>query len=359
MAKNKHQAKISTEDKGEEDVDIAQLFELIGKGVMRILNFFVLIIRTFLEWILQLLLFIRAHLKKMILAAIVGGLLGGIYQYVIKDVQYESSMTVEPNFGAAVQLYKNIDFYLSLVKQKDWTRLAESLDISQEEAESISWIEVNPYSNENQVLLSYKNFMSELDSNSVKLISYKKFAQEQPIESFKYHIITITSKDKFVFKKLESPIINSIINNSYYDKVKTTAYLNLISRKSALENSMKELDSLRTLYKKVLLTESARENGGTNIFMSESTAHTKEVEVFDKYMAMNEELNEVNKQLTSEKEVINVVSSFNAIGMKVKTWYKNFAVIGFLGGMTLMLILISIRKLDQQLMRYKESRQPN
>ena len=98
----------------------------------------------------------------MILAAIIGGSLGAIYQYAIKEVQYESSMTVEPNFGSAVQLIQNIDYYLSLVKQDDFERLASSSEYLKEEAESISWIEVEPYSNENQVLLSYKNFITNL-----------------------------------------------------------------------------------------------------------------------------------------------------------------------------------------------------
>lgn len=337
----------------EDDLDIAQLFVLIGKGFTSIINFIAHLLKTIFGWFLLFIIFIRGNLKKMMLAALIGGSLGAVYQYALKEVQYESSMTVEPNFGSAVQLYKNIDYYLSLVKQDNFEKLASSLNISKEEAASISWIEIEPYTNQNQVLLSYKDFIEELDSNAVKHVDYKIFSKEQPIESFKYHVVKITSKDKYIFNKLESPIINSISSNNYYTNVKTTAYNNLISKKSALESSMIELDSLRELYKKVLLTQSAKENSGTNIFMSETGSPTKEVDVFDKYMVMNEELIEVNEKLTSENEVVNVVSSFNAIGMKVKTWYKNFAIIGFIAGFVLMLLMISIRKLDQQLVNYK------
>ena len=337
----------------EDDLDIAQLFVLIGKGFTSIINFISHLLQTIFGWFLLLIIFIRGNLKKMMLAALIGGSLGAVYQYALKEVQYESSMTVEPNFGSAVQLYKNIDYYLSLVKQDNFEKLASSLNISKEEAASISWIEIEPYSNENQVLLSYKDFIAELDSNAVKHVDYKIFSKEQPTESFKYHVVKITSKDKYIFNKLEFPIINSISSNNYYTNVKTTAYKNLISKKSALESSMIELDSLRELYKKVLLTESVKENSGTNIFMSETGSASKEVDVFDKYMVMNEELIEVNEKLTSENEVVNVVSSFNAIGMKVKTWYKNFAIIGFIAGFVLMFLMISIRKLDQQLVNYK------
>lgn len=352
MNKNETNSKSNPDDIKEDDIDIGTLFTLIGKGISSVFEFIAQVFQTLFHWVLLLILFLRSNFRKIALAAIIGGLLGSVYQYAIKEKQYESSMTVEPNFGSAVQLYKNIDYYLSLVKQQDSERLASSLNISKEEAETISWIKVEPYSNENQLLISYKNFIKSLDSNTVKLVNYNTFSKELPIESFKYHIITIVAKDKFIFDKLGSPIINSIIPNSYYDKVKTTAYSNLITKKSALETSMLELDSLRSLYKKVLLAESEKENAGTNIFMSENGSRTKEVDLFDKYMSMNDQLIEVNEQLTTENEVINVVSSFNSIGMKVSTWYKNFAVLGFLGGAALMLIFISLKGVNKKLDNY-------
>src|SRR5210317_239953 len=192
----------------EDDLDIAQLFVLIGKGFTSIVNFIYYLLKTIFGWFLLLIIFIRGNLKKMMLAALIGGSLGAVYQYALKEVQYESSMTVEPNFGSAVQLYKNIDYYSSLVKQDDFEKLAAGLDVTKEEASSITAMEIEPYSNENQVLLSYKDFVAELDSNAVKHVDYKIFSKEQPIESFKYHVVTITSKDKYIFDKLESPIIN-------------------------------------------------------------------------------------------------------------------------------------------------------
>ena len=97
--------------------------------------------------------------KDRSLILVIGGSLGAIYQYGLKDPQYESSMTVEPNYGSSVQLYKNIEYYLNLIKQDDFERLASSLGITEQEAETISWIEAEPYSNENEVILAYKNYI--------------------------------------------------------------------------------------------------------------------------------------------------------------------------------------------------------
>lgn len=354
MNKNEPGQNSMNPERKEDDIDLGQLFNLIGRGFSNVFNFIGTIFKTLFYWFVLFILFLRGHFTKIILAALIGGTIGGIYQYGFKEKQYESSMTVEPNFGSALQLYKNIDYYLSLVKQDDFERLASSLGISKEEAESITHIEAKPYSNENQVLISYKNFIKALDTNTVKLINYEDFSEELPVESYKYHIIRFVSTDKYVFSKLESPIINSIVRNVYYDNLKKTATSNLNSRKSALESSMIELDSLRALYKKVLLAETKKEHSGTNIFMSEKASQTKEVEVFDKYMLMNEELIDVNKKITAENEVINVVSSFNSIGMKVKTWYKNFAILGVLGGGILMFLFISFKELDKLLVNFKK-----
>ena len=356
MKENQQIQKSSQKQTADDEIDLGQLFSLIGKGFSNFFDFIGHIITSVLHWFLMFLLFMRSHAKKILIGAILGAILGGIYHYGFKSKVYESSMTVQPNFGSAVQLYKNIDFYESLVKQKDFDRLSESLAISTEEAKSITSIEATPYSNENQILLSYKNFIEDLDSSTVKLIDYKTFAKAQPIESFKYHIVTVTSKDKYLFNKLETPIINSIIRNTYYDKVKNTSYSNLISRKAALESSMVELDSLRSLYKEVMLAESKKENSGTNIFMSNTGANNKEVVVFDKYMNMNQLLIDVNKKLTEENEVINVVSSFNAIGQKVGGWYRNHVVIGFAAGFLLVLLMVSLKEFNEMLVNYKEKK---
>ena len=131
------------------------------------------------------------------------------------------------------------------------------------------------------------------------------------------------------------------------------ALSNLISRKEALEVSMNELDSLKSLYKEVLLAESKKESSGTNIFMANTAANNKEFEVFEKYMTMNSQLTNVNKQLTDENEVINVVSSFNPVGMTVRGLHRNFAVIGFVVGFLFVLMIASLKEINKLLSAYE------
>ena len=355
MTKNDPDSKPSSQHIKEDEIDVNQLFVLIGKGFSNVFNFIGNLFKLFFSWILAQIIFIRNHLKKLILAAIIGAVIGGIYQYGFKETKYESSMTVKPNFGSAFQLYKNIDYFLSLIEQENHERLAESLNISINEAKSISWIEVEPYSNDNQSLISFKYFMEDLDSLTNNLIDYKTYAKKQPVESYKYHMVRVISKDNFIFENLEGPIINSITQNTYYNDLKSTSISNLVSRKNALLGSMAELDSLRFLYKEVLLAESLKESSGTNIYLSSTEKDDQQLLVFDKYMLMNTQLMEVNRKLMEENEVINVVSSFNSIGMKMNDWYRNYTIIGFLAGFFLLYTYLIFRELNRFLIQYEKS----
>ena len=355
MKKNDLDPKPSRQRVEEDEIDVNQLFVSIGNGFSNVFNFIGNVLKSIFNWVLIQIIFVRNNFKKLMLSGLIIGVLGGIYQYGFKEIKYESSMTVEPNFGSSFQLYKNIDYFLSLIEQKNHERLAESMNISVDEAKSIAWIEVEPYSNDNQSLISFKYFMEDLDSLTNNLIDYKTYAKKQPVESYKYHVIRVVSKDNYIFEKLEEPIINSITKNTYYDKLKSTSHSNLLSRKNALLASMAEIDSLRVLYKKVLLAESVRENSGTNIFLSSTENDDKQLLVFDKYMLLNQQLIEVNKKLMEEYKVINVVSSFNSIGMKINDWYRNFAVIGFFAGFLMLYLILIIKELNHYLVQYERS----
>ena len=356
MTKPDSKPKVKDERYPEEEIDLGHLFYAIGKAISSVFAGLGKILTRIWNLFISLLLLIRSHFKSLMAGLILGGLIGGIYQYGFKAREYESSMTLQPNFGSSVQLYKNIDLYQSLIEQDDYDRLMEILKISETEAQSLKRIEVEPYENDSQVLLSYKAFIQNLDSLTFDLISYEEFAKAQPEESFKYHVVKVIASDRFVFDKLEAPIINSIVNNKYYDKVKSNSYENLQSKKRALENSLLELDSLRSVYKKVMIAESQKENSGTNIYLAELNAGNKEVMVFDKYMSLNEDLFEVNNRLTEEKEVINIVSSFNPVGMSANRWYRNYAILGLIAGFSVVFVWIQLVKINLFLQKVEESR---
>ena len=102
-------------DNDDDEIDLNQLFSLIGRGISNVIGFFVAILTTLFNGIILFLLFLRTNIFKIILGVFIGTLLGGIYQYILKTPEFESSMTLQPNFGSDVQLYKNINLVPEII----------------------------------------------------------------------------------------------------------------------------------------------------------------------------------------------------------------------------------------------------
>ena len=84
-------------------------------------------------------------------------------------------MVVEPNFNSAQQLYNNIEFYDDLAKAEDSVTLANALEITVSDAASIKRINVDSYSDENQKVKLFDNFIKGLDSTTVKALDFSEY----------------------------------------------------------------------------------------------------------------------------------------------------------------------------------------
>ena len=334
----------------EEEIDLGQLFSLIGRGFSNFFGFIGNIFKAIFTWIVGLILLVRRNLTFILVGTIIGVVAGGIYQNFFYVSSYESSMNVKPNFGSTIQLYKNINYYQTLIVQQDYKRLSDNLGITEDEAKDLNFFAVEPYANRNQSIKAYGRFLSSLDSNVVNSTTLEEFIDNQPEESFEFHIVKVNSRDKFIFSKLKDPIIRSIENNDFYKTERAVLYENLLEKKKSIEQSVLELDTLRQLNKQIMITESEKEVGaGTNIYMSAKAKVTHIT--YKDYKDLNSDLISVSREIMSNRNVINVMSEFSSIGHTSKIKFINYYILGFLVGFIStfgVVILISLnRKLNK------------
>ena len=114
-----------------EEVDLGQLFKLIGNDFNKFFRFIASIFKGLFHLIILFLLFIQKHFIKFTVVGIIG-LAIGIYLDLNKETNYISTMVVEPNFNSVQQLYNNIGFYNELAGAQDSTALAEAFIIGKE-----------------------------------------------------------------------------------------------------------------------------------------------------------------------------------------------------------------------------------
>ena len=152
---------MSKENIASDEVDLGNLFKIIGKGIQNFFNaigrFFVSIFHYFILF----LLFIRNNSLKLGIAVLIGGAIG-LYLDFTQPSVYSSQMVVEPNFKSTQQLYNDISFYHELVKQKDSVLLAESLNISVAEAAKLKGFYIEAIKNENENMKPSINLSKKL-----------------------------------------------------------------------------------------------------------------------------------------------------------------------------------------------------
>ncbi len=325
------------------EIDLGQVFGKIGKGIgSMFISIFDLAKFSFLQ-IVIFTLFLKKNALKLAIGTAIGLIFGIALQYYSSlDKKYESSMTLSPNFGSTLQLYKSVEMFQSLIDLENYDALAQKLNISKEDAESLISFEVEPFLSNIEKVKAYQGFLSLADSITETKFPFDDYFENVSVIDYGYHIITVVSRKENVFKQLKDPILASIISNKYFARIKETSYKNLVSKKANLEVSKLNLDTLGDFYKELLILNAQKEtNGsGTNIFMANQQAESnKELIVFNKYMNIDNEILDITRAITNEKRIVNVISSFNEFGSKIKNSYIKWGVIdGFL--LTLLILLM-------------------
>jgi hypothetical protein len=343
---------MSTDKKNnEEEVDLGSLFVIIGRGFSKLFNFIGKIFKGVFHFIIEILLFLKKHLVKLTIAALIGGIIGGVLEYKKGD-RYASDLILQPNFNSARQLYNNINYYDDLVKQKDTILLAKIFDISLKDAASLKDFEIQPIGTENDILTDYDKLTQSLDTLTVKSYSYLQFKKIFTAYDYKFHKVTVESSKKEVFSNLDNVILSSIVENDFFDKLKTLTNENLNRTDLLLRKNLVQLDSLNKVYMRVMLAEANKESNGTNIDLGGEKRTTKELEIFETNRRINNDLKKITEDKSEKTEVINVISNFQPVGYQVKEIPKNsfrFA----LFGAGLMMFFLLLKKLNRYLENYR------
>ena len=341
------------QNNNEEEVDLGSLFVIIGKGFKNFFNF----IRNFFKGIFHrfilVLVFLRAHSVKFILAALIGGSIGAFIENS-EENKYVSNLIVQPNFKSTQQLYKNIAYYNNLIKQEKLDELASTFDIDTTKASSLKKFDISPIINKNDIINAYDQFILEVDTLTVKSYDFEEFENSFTDYDYLNHNIEVEAIQSDVFSDLENVIIESVENNHYFNRIKTLTNKKLSIRDSILRVNFNEVDSLRNVYMMALLEGAKNSSTGTNIDLGGTNKTTKENELFEIDRRIISELNYTYEEVANKSDVINVISNFQSIGSEVKGISKNYIFILAFGAILLTLFLILLLELNTYLANYKK-----
>ena len=328
-----------------EEVDLGQLFKLIGNAFNKFFRFIASIFKGLFHLIILFLLFIQKHFIKFTVVGIIG-LAIGIYLDLNKETNYISTMVVEPNFNSVQQLYNNIGFYNELADAQDSTALAEAFNISKNEAATIKEFRVESYSDENQKVQLFDKFVRSLDTTTQKTIDMEAYLKNFNSLDARFHTVSVIATNNNIAKKIQPSIITSISRNEYFSLQKNISDINIKLQDSIYKKQVTEIDSLQLLYKKVMLKEADKAMEGTNISLGENGKESnKELALINKMDELKSSLVELNEERANKSSILNVISDFPRKGVEVKGFlnsYKFLVPIIFLGLTFFVLLLISL-----------------
>ena len=340
----------TAKNNNEEEVDLGSLFVIIGKGFKNFFNFIGSIFKGIFHRFILILIFLRFHLIKFAVAALIGAI-AGFFLENSKEIKFSSNLIVQPNFESAQNLYKNINYYNDLITQKNTQELSSIFKLDSSKAASLRKFEITPITNRNDVINAYDKFILEVDTLTVKSYDFDDF--EKNFTDFDYlnHEIEVVATVNDVFSSLDNIIIETVEKNQYFDRIKKLTNENLTRTDSLLRENLIKVDSLRQVYMRVMLEESKKEFTGTSIDLGGTKTSAKEIELFRTDREINEDLGLIAESIGEKSEVINIVSNFQSIGYEVKGITKNYIFI--VAGLSVILVLLIILFLD--LNRYLDS----
>jgi hypothetical protein len=307
-----------------DEIDLGQLFQMIGRGFQKFFNFIASIFKGIFHLIMLFLLFVQKNIIVIGAALIIGGV-GGFILDKITPEKYISRMVVEPNFNSVQQLYNNIAFYNDLAKARDSVALATALNITDHEAASIKEIFADSYSDENQKIKLFDQFIKELDTTTIKAIDYENYLKNFNSMDARFHQISLISTDNRVAKKAQPAIINSIAVNQYFKLQKRINDENLDLQEEIYRNQLTEIDSLQSLYRTVLVKEADKPMQGTNINLAEGgESKGRELALVQEKDVLKEKLVELNEERANKSTIINVISDFPTRGVELKGIWNSY-----------------------------------
>ena len=228
-------------------------------------------------------------------------------------------MIVEPNFNSAQQLYNNIEFYHELAKSKDSLGLQSLFkEITIKEASQILKFKVESFSDENQKVELFNNFIKKLDTSVRKTINYKDYLKNFNSLSARFHTITIRTTNPFLVKKIENSIVEKIITNEYFRLQKGINDTILRLQEDIYKKKFSEIDSLQLFYRKIMLAEAQKENLGTSINLAQKVdSENRDIALLREIDKLKNDMIRLNQDKAQKAEVINIISSFPNKGARI------------------------------------------
>ena len=293
-----------------EEVDLGQLFKMIGNAFQRLFQFIGSIFNTLFLAFVWFVFFIRKRAVVLLIAAVAGLSLGLILDKTSPPT-YKSSITVKQNYATGENLYGSLDYYNSLLNDGDYEVLGRVLGLKKNISEEIIGIEIEPIITDNDRVVMFDKYISGLDSLAASKVEYEVFVEN--IEDYKHQMqqISIKSKTRANFKNVFDNVIGDINTNIFFVNEQAKDLTELNQQKAALEQSLAQSDSLQRTYKRVLEQQMESKSTSETSITFEGNNDKNKTREFDLYIndiELRREIVQIERKLKDKQNIVEIIS---------------------------------------------------
>lgn len=316
------------ENNQSEEVDLGQLFKVIGNGFRSFFNGIASIFKGIFEGII----FVLAHFYKRwywYTGVIIVGFIIGFVLNSTSEKSYGAYMYIKTNFNSGRQVYENMKQLHQLANvDQDTIELGRLLDISPSEASKIKGFYIMSNTDRNTVSEMYSEYRQNLDSVSQSELTFEIYKESLVDYELPVHQIEVAATDKFIYKEIEKAFVEELANNDYLLELSEVNTENLISEVETLEKQVDKTDFLIEEFLKIKIAQSQKpESNGTNLYMGDSESDKSAInegQLLKEQLRLQEDKREAMRKLVEEKDVISVISGFPSSGYDTREWTDKY-----------------------------------
>ena len=317
-----------------DEIDLLDLFGRMGKTLSKWL-------RVTGKGLLVCIMFLIRNFTTLLVSLVLGVFISYIFKWSTNPF-YVSEITLRSNTVPNAEMISYINRLKLFLKEENYTGVASSLSITQEEADRINDIEA----------------FWVIDMNFDSIPDFADYRNNHNV----YDTINVRMKDRFVIRvelkdpndipKMKDRLISYVNNNPVFSRQNDFRLKMADELLARLNYDIKQLDSLQ----KVKYFEETRymqppEKGGQMIFLQE---HTTQLVYGDIY-ALYARKQELDQEKSLHPDILTVKSDFYQPSKRYNGgWYYGKTVIPFCFGLTLiyLILLRNRRKLREVYKRY-------
>ncbi|WNH08625.1 hypothetical protein [Thalassobellus suaedae] len=311
-----------------EEVDLGQLFKLIGNAFDRFFKF----IGSIFIGIYNVVLLLLIHFYKRLVwyaGAVIIGVVLGFFIDMKSDKLYGANLYIQTNFNSARQVYENIKQFHQLANlDKDTLELAKRLNISPEEYSNLKGFYIEPDIDENNIASMYSSFYKQLDSLSRLEMTYDRFKESLTPYNFSIHRLGVASTDRNLYAKIENSFVNQLSDNDYLEDILKSNSEILDKKDYSLLQQVQKTDSLAKEYLKIRINESQKAQtpgAGTNLYMGDAESAggsliVDESKIIQQRLGYENRRRKIDSTKAIQKNIVNVLANFPKSGYDIRKW---------------------------------------